>query len=113
MYDLSYPAIFKKHEDGEIVEHFPDLPEALTGGGSEGEAFAEAVDCLQDALAGRICRRDQIPVASPAKRGQRVSLWLSIWRRRLPSISRYANPALVILNSLESWGVMNRLCGAC
>ena len=44
MYDLSYPALFKKHDDGEIVVHFPDLPEALTGANEEDEAFAEAVD---------------------------------------------------------------------
>lgn len=80
MYDLSYPALFKKHEDGEIVVHFPDLPEALTGANEEGEAFAEAVDCLQEALAGRIVRRDPIPAASPAKRGHRsipVALYLA------------------------------------
>ena len=80
MYDLSYPALFKKHDDGEIVVHFPDLPEALTGANKEGEAFAEAVDCLQEALAVRIVERKEIPAASPMKRGHRsipVALYLA------------------------------------
>jgi antitoxin HicB len=61
VYDLSYPALFKNHEDGEIVVHFPDLPEALTGGNGEDEAYAEAVDCLQETLAVRIVERKEIP----------------------------------------------------
>ena len=80
MYDLSYPAVFKTHEDGEIVVHFPDLPEALTGANEESEAFAEAVDCLQEALAVRIVERKEIPAASPMKRGHRsipVALYLA------------------------------------
>jgi antitoxin HicB len=80
MYELSYPAVFKTRDDGEIVVKFPDLPEALTGANAEGEAYTEAVDCLQEALAGRMVCREEIPKASPVKRGQRsipVALYLA------------------------------------
>ena len=42
---------------------FPDFDEAFT----LAEAVAEAADCLEEALAGRIARREDIPAPSPAK----------------------------------------------
>lgn len=46
---------------------FPDLPEAITWGDSREEALAEAVDCLEAALAERIANREELPAPSPAR----------------------------------------------
>jgi antitoxin HicB len=58
-------------EEGRLVVHFPDLPEALTDGADKVEALAEAADCSSEALAGRINRGEDIPPPSRLRRGQR------------------------------------------
>jgi antitoxin HicB len=65
-----FPARLVPDEEGRLVVHFPDLPEALTDGANEAEALAEAADCLSEALAGRINRREDIPAPSHLRRGQ-------------------------------------------
>src|SRR5437762_13211869 len=65
----TYPARLEPDEEGRPVVHFPDLPEALTDGADEAEALLEASDCLSEALAGRINRRDDIPSPSPLRQG--------------------------------------------
>lgn len=62
---FAYPIELVPDGDGYMVR-FPDLPEALTGGDTKAEALREAADCLEEALAGRIARRDIIPAPSPA-----------------------------------------------
>ena len=57
----SYPAILEPDENGRLVVHFPDLPEALTDGADEAEALREAADCLSEALASRIIDGEEIP----------------------------------------------------
>ena len=47
-----FPARLEPDEEGRLVVHFPDLPEALTDGADEAEALAEAADYLSEALAG-------------------------------------------------------------
>jgi antitoxin HicB len=64
-----YPVRLEADEIGRLVVHFPDLPEALTDGADEAEALAEASDCLSEALAGRIHRREEIPSPSPLPSG--------------------------------------------
>jgi antitoxin HicB len=66
----SFPARLEPDEDGRLVVHFPDLPEALTDGTDEAEALAEASDCLAEALAGRINRGEEIPMPSRLRHGQ-------------------------------------------
>jgi antitoxin HicB len=68
---FGFPARLEPDEEGRLVVHFPDLPEALTDGADEAEALAEATDCLSEALAGRINRREDIPAPSRLRRGQR------------------------------------------
>lgn len=51
---------------GGFLARFADLPEAITDGDTRAEALAQAADCLDEALAGRIARRDPIPKPSPA-----------------------------------------------
>jgi antitoxin HicB len=65
-----FPARLEPDEDGRLVVHFRDLPEALTDGADETEALAEAADCLSEALAGRINHGEDIPPPSPLRRGQ-------------------------------------------
>jgi len=61
----SYPARLETDEEGRLVVHFPDLPEALTDGADEEEALTEASDCLSEALASRIVDYEEIPAPSP------------------------------------------------
>jgi len=67
---FTYPASLKKDKAGFFTVRFPDFPEALTDGSSKSEALTEAVDCLDEAIAGRIARGEDIPLPSVKKRGQ-------------------------------------------
>jgi antitoxin HicB len=62
----TYPARLEADEEGRLVVHFPDLPEALTDGADEAEALTEASDCLSEALASRIVDCEAVPIPSPA-----------------------------------------------
>ena len=53
---------------------FPDIPEALTEGATEGEALAEAQDCLIAALGGYMDDRRDIPRPSPGRGRPLVAL---------------------------------------
>ena len=63
----SYPIDLHKEREGGFSITFPDFDEAFTDGDTFAEAIAEAGDCLEEALAGRIARREDIPTPSPAK----------------------------------------------
>ena len=68
----SYPAIVMRERNGPFyLVRFPDLPEALTDGRNLREALSEAVDCLGEALAGRIVRGDDIPEPAASRRIKR------------------------------------------
>lgn len=66
----SYPARLEPDEEGRLVVHFPDLPEALTDGADVAEALTEASDCLSTALAARIVNDEDIPPPSQRRPGQ-------------------------------------------
>ena len=63
----SYPINLHNEREGGFWVSFPDFDEALTGGDTLAEAITEASDCLEEALAGRIARREDIPRPSPAR----------------------------------------------
>jgi antitoxin HicB len=65
-----FPARLEPDEEGRLVIHFPDLPEALTDGADEAEALTEASDCLSTALAARIVNDEDIPSPRPLRPGQ-------------------------------------------
>lgn len=67
--NFEYPAKIEQDEAGFHLVTFPDFPEAATDGRSLSEALAEAVDCLEEAVAGRIKRGEDIPAPSPAREG--------------------------------------------
>jgi antitoxin HicB len=80
MRDLVYPATFQPESHGAFTVRFPDFPEAITSGRNHADALSEAEDCLQEAIAGRMVRKEDIPAASRLKRGQagvRVALYLA------------------------------------
>ena len=66
-----YPAFLKPDCTGEIIVSFRDLPECLTSGTDEPEALIEAADALEEAIAGRIKRGDDIPAPSAQRPGER------------------------------------------
>lgn len=45
---------------------FPDFPQAATDGETLAEALSEADDCVEEALAGRIIRQEDILAPAPA-----------------------------------------------
>ena len=59
-------------DEGGYVVTFRDLPEAITQADSVDEALAEAADCLEEAIAGRIDDGREIPSPSSPKRGERI-----------------------------------------
>ena len=80
MFAFSYPASFRRDEDGRPVVSFPDFPHAHTDGKDLQEAAEEAIDCLGSVIAHAITERLAIPVPSVPKRGQRlvpVPLWIA------------------------------------
>src|SRR5713226_1650513 len=77
---FAYPARFTTGSDGRILVEFVDLPRVATDGKDDREAMEEAIDALGSDLSIRLSRREEIPVPSAAKRGQRlvpVPLWLA------------------------------------
>ncbi len=65
--EFAYPVLLTPDEvDGGFIVTFPDIPEAITQGEDVADALAEAADALEEAMAGRIRRGDQIPEPSPA-----------------------------------------------
>jgi antitoxin HicB len=87
MFAIGYPARFAADEDGRLVVRFPDFPEAVTDGKDIAEATAEAADCLGSVIAIRMTRKEDLPLPSRVKRGQRlisVPLWIA------PKLALYA-----------------------
>jgi antitoxin HicB len=95
MFTAAYPASFLPEENGKGFHvRFPDLPEALTGGADFEDTLSQAVDCLAEAIAGRIARGDEIPVPSKLKRGQHPV-----------SVPLYLAPKLALYLALREAGI--------
>lgn len=62
-FGFAYPATLRRQR-GSVLVRFPDFPEALTEGTDERDALAQAADCLEEAIAGRMRRGDAIPQPS-------------------------------------------------
>ena len=56
----TYPAKLSEQDDGSWLVTFRDLPDALTDGGDQEEAFEEAVDCLGAAIASRLLMGEDV-----------------------------------------------------
>lgn len=96
MDQFAYPAQFTPDEGGDYMVRFRDLPEAITSGRDMADAIEQAADCLQEALAGRLVRREAIPRPSKQRRGE----------RRIP-VAMYLAPKLALFSAMERSGVNN------
>jgi antitoxin HicB len=59
-----YPCIITCDEAGFYLVKFTDLPGAATDGKTREEALVEAEDCLAEAIAGYLVRRERVPEPS-------------------------------------------------
>lgn len=66
---FSYPAKLDS-EDRTLNVSFRDIPEALTFGDSIEDALVQAADCLDEAIAGRIDDKQDIPLPSAPESGE-------------------------------------------
>ena len=66
-----YPVVFAPDDNGTVLVTCPDLPEVTTWGADEEDALRHAADAIEEALAARTARRDDIP-EPPAGRGPRI-----------------------------------------
>ncbi len=75
---------------------FPDLLEAITCGRDVDDAVSQAADCLQEALAGRMVRREAIPLPSAPQPGH-----------RMVAVALYLAPKLALYLAMRGEGVTN------
>jgi antitoxin HicB len=66
---FEYPAKIEQDLAGFYLVAFPDFPEAATDARSLNGAMEEAIDCLEEAVAGRMKRSEHIPTPSPPMTG--------------------------------------------
>ena len=65
----AYPCRLTPDEDGGLVATFPDVPEAITGGGDRTEALEMAEDALATALSGYVHQKWDIPAPREVSAG--------------------------------------------
>jgi len=90
---FQYPVTLTREREGGFTVRFADLPEAITSGADRQDALAQAADCLEEAVAGRIAdgleipppsssrrnpRRKQVLVAVPAPTAAKAALYLAM-----------------------------------
>ena len=74
IHSFCYPVTLTPGEKrGRFTVTFKDLPEAITWGDGVDDALLRAADCLEEAIAGRIRRGDDIPEPSQARKRQRLA----------------------------------------
>jgi antitoxin HicB len=66
---MIYPAVLTRDVLGWKL-HFPDVPEALTGGTTREEAIAQAVEALATAMDFYLAESRPVPVPSLVQEGQ-------------------------------------------
>ena len=70
---FTYPATLIPDEvDGGFTVIFRDVPEAITQGDTVAECLIEATDCLEEAIAGRIRRSDEVPTPSQCRANEEL-----------------------------------------
>ncbi len=69
---FAYPARLSTDEAGRVLVAFVDIPWAATDGADEAEARAEAVDCLDEAIAACITDGHDIPMPSKPRKNDRL-----------------------------------------
>ena len=74
---------------------FPDIDGAATDGADRAEALADAADCLEEAIAGCMARREDIPPASAA------------WGRPVLTLSTVISAKAALYTAMRAQGVSN------
>jgi antitoxin HicB len=72
MQTWAYPAVVVAHGPDDFVVTFPDVPEAITGGGSRAEALLSAADALEEAILGYMADGVAIPLPRAARKGEEL-----------------------------------------
>ncbi|OGB43281.1 MAG: hypothetical protein A2461_04950 [Burkholderiales bacterium RIFOXYC2_FULL_59_8] len=70
---VRYAAVLAPQPEGGFTVTFPDLPEAITEGGTREEALFHAADVLTLCLEERIESGDALPTAGPIEGGEWVA----------------------------------------
>lgn len=68
---MGYPILMEPDDNGTLLVTCPDIPEVTTFGEDERDALRRAADAIEEALAARMVRRENIPSPSPSK-GRKV-----------------------------------------
>ena len=64
--DFAYPVLIEATGEGDFIARVAELPEVLTGGGTEEEALAQVQDALEEAVLARLA--NGLPVPTPGER---------------------------------------------
>lgn len=72
MQTWAYPAVIEAFGADDFIVRFPDVPEALTGGGTLAEARANAADALEEAILGYMAHGVPIPLPRAAREGEQL-----------------------------------------
>lgn len=62
---MEYPLVIEPDDNETLLVTCPDLPEVTTFGEDEEDALRRARDAIEEALAARMTRRENIPSPSP------------------------------------------------
>ena len=73
---FAYPIELIADDNNTFLATCPDLPEVTTFGEDEGDASLRALDAIEEAIAGRIAAREDIPL--PSEAGGRVTVLLPL-----------------------------------
>lgn len=74
---LAYP-IKLRPDNGSLLVTSPDFPELTTFGNDEDDALAHAADALEEAIAGRIAAKEDVPSPSRGRRLVRLPTQTSL-----------------------------------
>jgi antitoxin HicB len=69
---FTYPVRLEPDDNDTVLLTFPDIPGAVTFGDDEADALARGVDALETMIIGLMEHKDDIPVASRPKPGQKT-----------------------------------------
>jgi len=84
-----YAVVLEPDENGTLLVICPDLPEVTTWGEDEGDALRRAAGAIEEALAARIARHEEVPMPSP------VPMRVGSTRRRKLNIPNAARATVV------------------
>jgi antitoxin HicB len=71
---VEYPLVIEPDDNETLLVTCPDLPEVTTFGEDEEDALRRAGDAIEEALAARMARRENIPSPSPLRGRKAASL---------------------------------------